>query len=213
MSYEKLVNENLKLVHACAHKMQFKGIEYDELYSAGCIGLVKAAKRFDESKGFKFSTYAVPVILGEIKQLFRDNNPIKISRAVKDLGNKANKAIIELKLNLGREPTLSEIAKITGASSEEVAYALNAIRTLKSLDTDEVIERKVYISIEDTLINKVSINQLIEELNENDKILLKLRYFSDKTQNETAKIMGLSQVQVSRKEKKLLKQLKIRLSV
>ena len=138
MSYEKLVNENLKLVHACAHKMQFKGIEYDELYSAGCIGLVKAAKRFDESKGFKFSTYAVPVILGEIKQLFRDNNPIKISRAVKDLGNKANKAIIELKLNLGREPTLSEIAKITGASSEEVAYALNAIRTLKSLDTDEV---------------------------------------------------------------------------
>lgn len=213
MSYEKLVNENLKLVHACAHKMQFKGIEYDELYSAGCIGLVKAAKRFDESKGFKFSTYAVPVILGEIKQLFRDNNPIKISRAVKNLGNKANKAIIELKLNLGREPTLSEIAKITGASSEEVAYALNAIRTLKSLDTDEVIERKVYISIEDTLINKVSINQLIEELNENDKILLKLRYFSDKTQNETAKIMGLSQVQVSRKEKKLLKQLKIRLSV
>ena len=213
MSYEKLVNENLKLVHACAHKMQFKGIEYDELYSAGCIGLVKAAKRFDESKGFKFSTYAVPVILGEIKQLFRDNNPIKISRAVKDLGNKANKAIIELKLNLGREPTLSEIAEITGASSEEVTYALNAIRTLKSLDTDEVIERKVYISIEDTLINKVSINQLIEELNENDKILLKLRYFSDKTQNETAKIMGLSQVQVSRKEKKLLKQLKIRLSV
>ncbi len=213
MSYEELVKQNLKLVHACAHKMQYKGIEYDELYSAGCIGLVKAAKKFDKSKGFQFSTYAVPLILGEIKQLFRDNNPIKISRAVKDLGNKANKAIIDLKTKLGKEPKINEIAEYLNSTGEEVTYALNAVRTLKSLDTDEEIERKVFVSIEEKLINKVSVNQLIDTLDKSDKILIKLRYFSDKTQCETAKIMGLSQVQVSRKEKKLLKLLKNRLSV
>lgn len=213
MSYEELVNQNLKLVHACAHKMQYKGIEYDELYSAGCIGLVKAAKKFDESKGFKFSTYAVPVIFGEIKQLFRDNNPVKLSRAVKDLGNKSNKTINDLKAVLGRTPTINEIAEKLGENKEEVAYALNAIRSVKSLDSDEEIKKSVCVYIEDKLLTKLSLNQLIENLDENDKILIKLRYFSDKTQCETAKIMGISQVQVSRKEKKLLEFLKIKLSV
>lgn len=213
MNYENLVSEKLNLVHACAHRMENRGIEYDDLYSAGCIGLVKAAKRFDTEKGFKFSTYAVHIIFGEMKQLFRDNNPIKLSRSVKELGNKANKAIFELKKLSDKEPTVNDIAKYIGISAEEVTYALNAVKSIKSLDSDDGIEKKAFISIEDKLIDRVSVNQVLDRLDTKDKILIKLRFYSDKTQSETARIMGLTQVQVSRKEKSLLKQLKNTLSV
>lgn len=213
MKNEELVSQNLGLVHACAHRLENRGIEYEELYSAGCIGLVKAAKRFDKNKGFKFSTYAVHIIFGEIKQLFRDNNPIKLSRSVKELGNKANKAIYELSKISNKEPTVKDISEYLGISAEEITYALNAVKSIKSLDSDEGIENKAFISIEDKLIDKVSLAQAVNSLGKQEQILIKLRYFSDKTQAQTARIMGISQVQVSRKEKLLLKQLKNTLSV
>lgn len=212
MNYEQLINENLRLVHACCHKMSDRGIEYDDLYSAGCIGLVKAAKRFDQSKGFKFSTYAVPVILGEIKQLFREDNPVKLSRSLKELGLKAKREIERLKTELNREPTINEIAKKLNSSAEDVTQALTACSAVKSLDDDNGICNKASVSIEEKLINRVSIEQALEKLDECDRKLITLRYFNDKTQSDTAKVLGISQVQVSRREKALLLTLRKQLS-
>lgn len=208
MSYETLVNENLGLVHACCHKMSDRGIEYDDLYSAGCIGLVKAAKRFDETKGFKFSTYAVPVILGEIKQLFRENNPVKLSRSLKELSIKVKRESDKLKVTLNRDPTINEIAESLKISAEEVAEALNASHSVKSLDSDEGLHNKASVNTEEKTLTRIAILQAIEKLEPTDRDIIKLRYFKDKTQSDTAKALGISQVQVSRKEKNLLKQLR-----
>ena len=195
MSFEKLVNENLKLVHLCCHKMKDKGVDYDELYSAGCLGLVKAAKRFDKDKGFQFSTYAVPVILGEIKQIFRDNNPVKISRSLKELALKINREI-EAKQKQNETISISEIAEKFGCSVEDVVFALNSNNFVSSLESD------------DGVANKIAVLEAIEKLDFEDKQIVNLRFFKDKTQSQTAKILGLNQVQVSRKEKNILKTLK-----
>ena len=207
MNNEDLVKENLRLVHACCHKMCDKGIEYDDLYSAGCIGLVKAAKRFDESKGFKFSTYAVPVILGEIKDLFRENNPVKISRSLKELSLKVKRESDILKSKLGREPTVAEIAKNLKVSAEEITEAVSASVAVKSLDSDDFYNQPS-VSTEEKTLNKIAIFQALEKLEPQDKALINLRFFQDKTQSDTAKALGLTQVQVSRKEKIALKELK-----
>ena len=126
MDREQLVNENLKLVHSCCKRFRGRGIEYDDLYGAGCLGLVKAANAFDEKLGYCFSTYAVPVILGEIKRLFRDGGAIKVSRGLKELSMKATKTRGELANTLGREPTVGELAEALGISAEETAEALCA---------------------------------------------------------------------------------------
>lgn len=211
MSYEQLVSDNLKLVHACAHKFSSTGFDYDELYSAGCIGLVKAAKKFDTARGFQFSTYAVTVILGEIKQLFRENNPVKVSRSVKDLAVKAKKISDKLKLTLNREPTVKEIATALNVSSEEIAEAFSACTELKSLDNDETVQRQLVINNEEALITHISLNLAIEKLDDTEQKIIKLRYFSDKTQSDTAKALGLTQVQISRMEKSVLKKLREKL--
>ena len=212
MNYEDLVKENLRLVHACCHKMSDKGIEYDDLYSAGCIGLVKAAKRFDESKGFKFSTYAVPVILGEIKQLFRENNPVKISRSLKELSLKVKRESDKLKAKLGREPSVAEIAKSLKVSAEEITEAVSASVAVKSLDSDDFYNQPS-VSTEEKTLNKIAVFQALEKLEPQDKELITLRFFHDKTQSDTAKALGLTQVQVSRKEKIALKALRNQLKV
>ena len=204
MSYEKLVNENLKLVHACCHKMTGRGIEYDDLYSAGCIGLVKAAKKFDESLGYKFSTYAVPVILGEIKCLFRENNPIKLSRSLKELSLKIKAETEKAIKQTGKEPTVSVLAKTLGVTSEEVAEAITASTAVKSLDADESISNKASVNQEESMITKISLMQAIDKMENTDKKIIELRYFKDKTQTQTAAALGLTQVQVSRKEKTIL---------
>lgn len=212
MNYEDLVKENLRLVHACCHKMSDKGIEYDDLYSAGCIGLVKAAKRFDESKGFKFSTYAVPVILGEIKQLFRENNSVKISRSLKELSLKVKRESDKLKAKLGREPTVAEIAKSLKVSAEEITEAVSASVAVKSLDSDDFYNQPS-VSTEEKTLNKIAVFQALEKLEPQEKALITLRFFHDKTQSDTAKALGLTQVQVSRKEKIALKALRNQLKV
>ena len=208
MSYEKLVNENLKLVHACCHKMTGRGIEYDDLYSAGCIGLVKAAKKFDESLGYKFSTYAVPVILGEIKCLFRENNPIKLSRSLKELSLKIKAETEKAIKQTGKEPTVSVLAKTLGVTSEEVAEAITASTAVKSLDADESISNKASINQEESMITKISLMQAIDKMENTDKKIIELRYCKDKTQTQTAAALGLTQVQVSRKEKTILNSLR-----
>ena len=123
---EKLVSENLGLVHACAKRFKGRGIEYDDLYQSGCLALIKAIDGFDESKGFKFSTYAVPVILGEMKRLFRDGGTIKVGRSLKELSLKATKACDKFRVENAREPTISELAEVLGVETAKAAEAVSA---------------------------------------------------------------------------------------
>lgn len=200
MDREQLVNENLKLVHSCCKRFRGRGIEYDDLYGAGCLGLVKAANAFDEKLGYCFSTYAVPVILGEIKRLFRDGGAIKVSRGLKELSMKATKTRGELANTLGREPTVGELA--------EALCAAVPPSSLSYMDEDGGV-RELDIgtcqSAEDEVSDRLALGQVIERLDENDRNLISLRFFCNKTQSETARLIGMTQVQVSRREKKLLK--------
>lgn len=211
MNKELLVNNNLKLVHSCCNRFKGRGIEYDDLYGAGCLGLVKAANAFKEELGFCFSTYAVPVILGEIKRLFRDGGAIKVSRSLKELSLRTIKCKDELTLKLGREPTVKELADELLVSPEEIAEAISSAVPPSSLsyvnEDGEIKELDVGVakSAEDEISNRLAINQILSRFEEQDQNLIKLRYFSGKTQSETAKILEMTQVQVSRREKKLLK--------
>lgn len=211
MNKEDLVNNNLKLVHSCCKRFKGRGVEYDDLYGAGCLGLVKAANAFKEELGFCFSTYAVPVILGEIKRLFRDGGAVKVSRSLKELSLKTTKARDQLSLKLGRDPTVKELADVLGVSAEETAEALSAAvppSSLSYLNEDgELKEMDLGMakSAEDEISNRIAINQILSRFEIQDRNLIKLRYFCSKTQNETARLLGITQVQVSRREKKLLK--------
>ncbi len=206
---DSFVEENLGLVHLCANRFRGKGIEYDDLYGAGCVGLVKAASAFDRNRGVKFSTYAVPVILGEIKRLFRDGGTIKVSRSIRELGMKINRVREHFVLIQGREPTVSELAELTDSTTEEVAEALAVSRPLISLtdSSEEGDEGQIDVVIpapDLELVDLLSLRQALSALDEKDRMLIYFRYFKDMTQTVTAKLLGMSQVQVSRREKKLL---------
>ncbi|MGN1037713.1 MAG: sigma-70 family RNA polymerase sigma factor [Ruminococcus sp.] len=202
-----LAEENLGLVHLCANKFRGRGIEYEELYSAGCIGLLKAVKSFDTERGVKFSTYAVPVILGEIKRLFRDGGMIKVSRSLKELSFQIQKIRENfLKLN-GREPLLSELSELSGADVSEVSEALCVSQPVMSLTAGNDDENQIDIPSEspDTeIVDILALRQIMAEMEKPDRFLLELRYFKGFTQSKTAEILGMTQVQVSRRERKLL---------
>lgn len=202
-----LAEENLGLVHLCANKFRGRGIEYEELYSAGCIGLLKAVKSFDTERGVKFSTYAVPVIIGEIKRLFRDGGMIKVSRSLKELSFQIQKIRENfLKLN-GREPLLSELSELSGADVSEVSEALCVSQPVMSLTAGNDDENQIDIPSEspDTeIVDILALRQIMAEMEKPDRFLLELRYFKGFTQSKTAEILGMTQVQVSRRERKLL---------
>ena len=202
--------ENLGLVHLCANRFRGKGIEYDELYSAGCLGLVKAAKAFDSERGVKFSTYAVPVILGEIKRLFRDGGAVHVSRSLKELSQRLQKLRGDIFTSVGHEPTLSELAEISGESESAVAQALCVSKPVVSLTTDDDDgQLDIPVSPHDEDITDIlALRQIMDRLDSTDRALLELRYFRRLTQSRTAIILGMTQVQVSRHEKKLLAQMK-----
>lgn len=209
-----LVEDNLGLVGALVGRFVGKGIEYDDLYSAGCIGLCKAANKFDETKGFAFSTYAVPVILGEIKALFRDGGAVKVSRSIKELSLKIAKISAAYTSENGKSPTVSELAFTLGVSNERITEALNASQPTVSL-TAENSENEFDIPTDDHSYKidlRLSLADAIKNLEEIDRKLIILRYFGNKTQQETAEMLGISQVQVSRREKKALNCLKLELS-
>lgn len=215
MTSEKaaFVESNLGLVHLCANRFRGRGIEYDDLYSAGCIGLLKATNAFDKNRGVKFSTYAVPVILGEIKRLFRDGGAIKVSRGLKELSLKTVRMREVFAKNNGREPTVSELAELMETTDEMIAEALNVSLPPVSLTgsyDDEEGETDIpsEIGIESEIGDKISLRQIMTELDAKDRKLLYMRYFQNKTQTETAKQLDMTQVQVSRREKKLLNNLR-----
>ena len=206
MQRNELIEQNLRLVHACAHRFEGKGIEYDDLYSAGCLGLVKAVDRFDESLGYRFSTYAVPVILGEIKQLFRSGGSVKLSRSLQELSAKAKAICEEYRQEHDADIKISDLAEKLGVNVYQAAQALNASRPVISLsggEKDDAIDVPVS-SIEDDLTEKLSLRQSLSELDQTDRELIDLRYFRHKTQQQTAERLGTTQVQISRREKKIL---------
>ena len=213
---ESFIEENLGLVHSCAGRFKGRGIEYDDLYAAGCMGLVKAYDGFDEGRGVCFSTYAVPVILGEIKKLFRDGGTVKVSRSVKELGLKVNDAREQyLKAN-GAEPTLAWLAQKLGARPEQVALAIRAGQPTLSLtaagDEDKSGQWDIPVdSPEEDLADRIGLAEVLDTLPEEDRLLIRLRFYEEKTQSETARVLHTTQVQISRRERRLLKELRRRL--
>ncbi len=206
----KFIQDNLGLVHSLAGRFKGRGIEYEELYAAGCEGLVKAAKGFDKSRGLQFSTYAVPVILGEIKRLFRDGGTVKVSRGLKELSLKAARVQEQIRRE-GREPRLSEIAEELGVSVEQAGEAVCAALPPVSLTPQEDDETELQIPVppeQAKLTDKIALNQCMALLTEEERNIIILRYWKNRTQRETGLILGLSQVQVSRKEKRALKKLR-----
>lgn len=204
-----LAENNLGLVHLCANRFRNKGIEYDDLYGAGCIGLLKASKAFDPERGVRFSTYAVPVILGEIKRLFRDGGTIKVSRTLKELSLHITRHREQFILSEGREPTIEELCLLSGQPAESVIEALNVSLPPLSLteSSDESGNSEFDIPTEApdlSITDKLSLRQVMNDLDPKDRKLIYLRYFENKTQVETARILDMTQVQVSRREKKIL---------
>lgn len=204
----RMIEENIGLVHSCANKFRGRGIEYDDLFQAGCVGLVKAADGFDEERGFSFSTYAVPVILGEIKRIFRDGGTVKVSRAMKEKIRFALKEKEKLTEQLGYEPTVSQLAENIGMSVTETAELLTASMPAMSLTgDDENSGRELDIPVdapEEKISEIISLHQTLDLLEEEERQIINLRYFNGLTQSKTAEALGISQVQVSRKEKKIL---------
>lgn len=206
--WEPLVTENLALVHACANRFRGRGAEYEELYSAGCVGLVKAAKGFDPGRGFAFSTYAVPVILGEIRRVFRDGGAIKVGRTLKEKARRAMQEKAALEAELQREPTVGELAARLGISPEETAQLITVSMPVLSLTADnEHAQRQLDVPVpppDSALCDLLSLRAVLGTLGERDSALIRLRYFDGLTQSKTAEQLGMSQVQVSRREKAIL---------
>lgn len=206
-----LAEENLGLVHLCANRFRGRGIEYEDLYSAGCIGLLKAVKAFDSGRGVKFSTYAVPVILGEIKRLFRDGGSIRVSRSLKELSMRLQRICEDFRQREMREPTIAELAELSGEPESSVSEALCVSQPLVSLTSSDDEEGQTDIPIEspdENITDLLALRQIMAGLEPNDRALLELRYFKGLTQSKTAKALGMTQVQVSRREKKLLAQMR-----
>lgn len=212
---DEMINANLGLVHSCAHKMTGKGVEYDDLFQAGCVGLIKAVDGFDDTRGFSFSTYAVPVIFGEIKRIFRDGGTVSVSRSIKERGRKLNYEREKYIREFDREPTVKELADKLGIDEFEAAQAITASMPVFSLtpsDDESPSEFDIPVSSpEDEISTAVALEQVMNDLDERDKSIIMMRYFSGLTQTVTAKKLGMTQVQVSRREKVILKQLRYKL--
>ena len=206
----EFIQNNLGLVHCCAGRFRGRGIEYEDLYAAGCLGLVKACDGFDASRGVCFSTYAVPVILGEIKKLFRDGGTVKVSRTLKELGLKINAERERTLKRTGVEPSVTQLAEALGTTPEQVALAIRASMPALSLtpveSEDSGKEWDIPVdSPEESLSERISLNEVMNKLQPQDRLLIRLRFFGGKTQSETARVLKTTQVQMSRRERKILK--------
>lgn len=206
---EEFIQRNLGLARTCAGRFTGRGIDYEDLYAAGCLGLVKACDGFDPARGVCFSTYAVPVILGEIKKLFRDGGAVKVSRSIKDLGLKINAERERRLKQSGVEPSVNQLAQALGSTPEQVAMAIQAAMPVVSLtpaeNEDGNREWDVPVeSPEEKLSERISLREVIDRLPPQDRLLIRLRFFGGKTQSETARVLHTTQVQISRRERKIL---------
>ncbi len=213
-SCEKLITENSGLIWSIVRRYIGRGVDPDDLYQLGCLGLLKAIRGFDQALGNKFSTYAVPKIAGEIRRFLRDDGTVKVSRSLKENSQKIRFARELLIQKLGREPYISELTVETGFTAEEIALAESATYAVDSLDRETTDDGKTLEAtlgsegIEDKILEKISLSQAISTLPERDRAVIYLRYFKSLTQDKTAKILNISQVQVSRIERAAVKKLK-----
>ena len=208
----RLVEDNQGLIWSIVKRFLGRGYDKEDIYQIGCMGFIKAIRRFDSGYDVKLSTYAVPYILGEIKKFLRDDGPVKVSRSLKELNIKISELEKEY-LSKGREISLKEISQILKVSKEDIIMAKESSKQIESIE-NEVLEGEKKLSISDTLstnkdeetliVNKLAVQKMIEDLGEREKEIIMLRFYRDKTQSEVAKILGISQVQVSRIEKRIL---------
>ncbi len=217
---DAIIEANLRLVWSVVQRFLNRGYEPDDLYQIGCIGLLKSVDKFDLSYDVKFSTYAVPMIIGEIQRFLRDDGTVKVSRAIKEQGNKIRRAREELSKDLGRVPTVNEIAEMLALTPEEVVFAQEASKQPASIhetvyenDGDPItLLDQIADTSENKWFEKIALNDAIKELNEREKLIVYLRYYKDQTQSEVAERLNISQVQVSRLEKRILQQIKVRMN-
>lgn len=206
------VEQNMGLVYTCARRLQGRGTEFEELVQAGCVGLIKAADAFDPARGLAFSTYAVPVILGEIKRLFREGGAIKVGRSTKERARSLMQEKETLAVQLGREPTISELAQQADVEVSEAAVLLGSAMPVLSLTAGEDSGQQQWDVPVDSpaadLSDKIALRQVLEKLEEPERRLMECRYFRSMTQSSTAALLGMTQVQVSRKEKAILSKLR-----
>ncbi|MBE6925346.1 MAG: sigma-70 family RNA polymerase sigma factor [Ruminococcaceae bacterium] len=215
---EKLLEENSGLVWAVVRRFLGRGVETDDLYQLGCLGFLKAVEGFDVEFGTQFSTYAVPKIAGEIRRFLRDDGAVKVSRGIKERAATVKSARSALIAEMGREPTVSEIAVRTGITPEDIAVAEMATANIESIHQQTGEEGFTLESVltdtksEDAMLEKIALDQAISSLSDRETMVIRLRYFHGLTQQQTAKVLQVSQVQVSRIEKKALTHLKSILS-
>jgi len=217
---EELINGNLRLVLSVIQRFSGRGESPDDLFQVGCIGLIKAIDNFDITQPVRFSTYAVPMIQGELRRYLRDNSPVRVSRSVRDLAYRAMQAREKLTTQNGSEPTIEAIAKEIGAQRSEVVIALEAISEPISLyepvfsdsgDTIYVLDQLGDHNDDENWLDEISLKEAIRQLGPREKHILNLRFFRGKTQVEVAKEIGISQAQVSRLEKGALEKIKNRI--
>lgn len=211
-----LFDNNSALIKSVIRRFCNKGVEYDDLYQIACIGFLKAVKNFDESFNVKFSTYSVPMIIGEIKRYMRDNGAIKVSRTLKILANKINHYIDEYQSLNNVAPSIQLISETFKISQEEVVIAMDSVKMPLSIydkfedeeDGQALIDKIAYVDSEEKTVEKLHLSNIINALSEREKKIVVLRYFRDKTQSEIAESLGVSQVQVSRLENKIIEKIR-----
>lgn len=219
---EQLIEKNKGLIWSIIRRFKDRGVETDDLYQIGVLGFIKSIKKFDTTFDVRLSTYAVPYIMGEVKRHIRDDGPIKISRSIKDLGKKAMEIQREHLRKTGQDISIVEVAKKLKVSKEEIAFALDSFSPVESIynSTTEQEDGQTLLDTissnideQSEIVNKLSLEQLIESLNEEEKQIIMLRYYKGRTQSEVAKILKTSQVQISRIEKRILEKMRIKLLV
>lgn len=216
LARDTLVNCNIRLVWSVVQRFLNRGYEPDDLFQIGCIGLLKSVDKFDLSYDVKFSTYAVPMIIGEIQRFLRDDGTLKVSRSLKEMANKVRKTKDELSKSLGRLPTISEVAEKLGVTPEDIVFAQEANKPPTSIHETVFENDGDPITLMDQIsdesgekwFDKLAIHEAIGSLSERERLIVYLRYYRDQTQSEVASRLGISQVQVSRLEKKILKLIK-----
>ena len=222
---EELIEENNGLIWSIVKRFYGRGHEPEDLYQIGCLGFIKSIKRFNTDFEVKLSTYAVPYMIGEIKRYIRDDGPVKVSRSIKDLGIKIKELQREKMNKQGKEPKIQEIAKELNVDLDDVILAMEATNSVESIEGTKHINNKDGKSIslldtlssekneEETITNKLAIGQLIKDLKDREKEIILLRYYKEKTQAQVAKILGISQVQVSRLERKILENMRRKMTM
>ncbi|HET7522431.1 MAG TPA: RNA polymerase sporulation sigma factor SigF [Bacillales bacterium] len=211
-----ITEKNMRLVWSIVQRFLNRGYEADDLFQIGCIGLLKSVDKFDLSYDVKFSTYAVPMIIGEIQRFIRDDGTVKVSRSLKETGNKIRRKKDELSKTLGRDPTVTEIAEALDLLPEDVVMAQEAVRSPSSIHETVYENDGDPITLLDQMaddsqgkwFDKIALKEAVRHLNERERLIVYLRYYKDQTQSEVAERLGISQVQVSRLEKKILVQIK-----